>query len=120
MELTPRMRTNFVYVPQGNTLLSGTIRENLLLGKTDATDEELRFALHEACADFVFDLPNSWKRPVPNRVGGSARGKPNASALPVPCCATEASCFLTRQHRPLTLKPNGSCWATSCRDTTKL
>ena len=40
-ELTPLMRTNFVYVPQGNTLLSGTIRENLLLGKVDATEEEM-------------------------------------------------------------------------------
>ena len=52
-ELTPLMRTNFVYVPQGNTLLSGTIRENLLLGKVDATEEEMNAALEKSCADFV-------------------------------------------------------------------
>ena len=75
MELTPRMRTNFVYVPQGNTLLSGTIRENLLLGKTDATDEELRFALHEACADFVFDLPQQLETSCAEQGGGLSEGQ---------------------------------------------
>ena len=50
-------RSNFVFVPQGNTLMSGTIRYNLLLAKPDATDEELRHVLHTAMADFVFDLP---------------------------------------------------------------
>ena len=50
-EMSPRMRANLVYVPQGNTLLSGTIRDNLRLGKLDATDEEMRAALHKACAD---------------------------------------------------------------------
>ena len=75
MELTPRMRTNFVYVPQGNTLLSGTIRENLLLGKTDATDEELRFALHEACADFVFDLPQQLETSCAEQGGGPSAGQ---------------------------------------------
>uniref|UniRef100_A0AB33J3K7 ABC transporter ATP-binding protein n=1 Tax=Prevotella sp. GTC17259 TaxID=3236795 RepID=A0AB33J3K7_9BACT len=56
--LSPLHRCNFVYVPQGNTLLSGTIRENLLLGKTNATDEEMEDALRQSCADFVFDLPD--------------------------------------------------------------
>ncbi|MBQ7623182.1 MAG: ABC transporter ATP-binding protein [Bacteroidales bacterium] len=49
-------RCNFMYVPQGNSLMSGTIRENLLLAKPDAGDEELREALHIAAADFVFEL----------------------------------------------------------------
>ena len=43
-----------VYVPQGNSLFSGTIRDNLLLGNPDATEEEMRSALQCACADFVF------------------------------------------------------------------
>lgn len=51
-------RCNIVYVPQGNTLFSGTIRENLLLGNPDATEEEMHEALHTACADFVLNLPN--------------------------------------------------------------
>jgi ABC-type multidrug transport system fused ATPase/permease subunit len=54
---SPLTRCNIVYVPQGNTLLSGSIRDNLLLGKPDATEDELRQALHIAVADFVYDLP---------------------------------------------------------------
>lgn len=46
-------RCNLVYVPQGNTLLSGTVRENLLLGDPDATEEEMIEILQLACADFV-------------------------------------------------------------------
>ncbi len=48
---------NFVYVPQGNSLLHGTIRENLLLGRPEATDAELMEALRGAAADFVEELP---------------------------------------------------------------
>ena len=50
-------RGNFMYVPQGNSLLSGTIKENLLLARPNATEEELADVLHCAAADFVFDLP---------------------------------------------------------------
>ena len=49
-------RCNYMYVPQGNSLLSGTIRENMLLAKQDASDEEIRNALTIAAADFVFSL----------------------------------------------------------------
>ncbi|WP_281962359.1 ABC transporter ATP-binding protein [Bacteroides nordii] len=55
--VSPLTRCNLVYVPQGNTLLSGTIRDNLLLGNPLATDDELNQALHTAVAEFVFDLP---------------------------------------------------------------
>ena len=54
----PSTRCNFSYVPQGNTLLSGTIRENLLLGNPNATESEIREALRCASADFVFTLQN--------------------------------------------------------------
>ena len=53
----PAVRGNFLYVPQGNSLLSGTIRENLLLARAGASEEQLRTALHTAVADFVWDLP---------------------------------------------------------------
>ncbi len=52
----PATRCNFVYVPQGNTLISGTIRDNLLIGNSKASDEEMRTALHTAVADFVYEL----------------------------------------------------------------
>lgn len=57
VQASPATRCNLVYVPQGNTLMSGTIRDNLLLGNPDATEEELHQALSMACANFVFELP---------------------------------------------------------------
>lgn len=50
-------RCAFSYVPQGNTLLSGTIRENLQWGNPQATDTEMKLALRDAAAHFVFDKP---------------------------------------------------------------
>ena len=50
-------RCNLVYVPQGNSLFSGTIRDNLLVGNPDATDQQMEEALHVAAADFVFEQP---------------------------------------------------------------
>ena len=50
-------RCNFTYVPQGNSLMSGTVRDNLLLADASATEERMREALHIAAADFIFDLP---------------------------------------------------------------
>ncbi len=49
-------RKRIVYVPQGNSLLSGTIRHNLRIAKPDASEDEMKAALHDAAADFVFDL----------------------------------------------------------------
>ena len=57
VEVSPLTRTNLVYVPQGNTLLSGTIRDNLLLGNPNATEAQMYDVLHTACADFVRELP---------------------------------------------------------------
>lgn len=56
--VSPSLRGNLVYVPQGNTLFSGTIRENLLMGDPEASEERLNEALHIAAADFVHDLPS--------------------------------------------------------------
>ena len=58
VEVSPQTRCNFSYVPQGNTLFSGTIRDNLLTGNPNATEEDMRSALHTAVADFVFSLPD--------------------------------------------------------------
>lgn len=56
--ISPLTRCNMVYVPQGNTLFSGTIRDNLLLGNPKATEEQMQWALRCACADFVFQQPD--------------------------------------------------------------
>ena len=55
---SPLTRCNVIYVPQGNTLLSGTIRDNLRLGDPCATADQLFEVLHTAAAEFVYDLPN--------------------------------------------------------------
>lgn len=55
--VTPALRRNIVYVPQGNTLMYGTVRSNLLLGNPGATEEMMRSALTTAAADFVMELP---------------------------------------------------------------
>lgn len=55
--ISPATRCNLVYVPQGNSLFSGTIRDNLLMGNPDATEGQISSALHTAAADFVFDMP---------------------------------------------------------------
>ncbi len=67
---SPRTRCNLVYVPQGNTLFSGSIRDNLLLGNPEATESELREALRQACAEFVLELPEG----LDSRVGEEGTG----------------------------------------------
>lgn len=57
-EVAPKLRCNYAYVPQGNTLFSGTIASNLRMGNPQATKAEMEEALHAACADFVFTLPD--------------------------------------------------------------
>ena len=72
---------NICFVPQGNTLMSGTIRYNLLLGKPEATDEELKDVLHTACADFVFDFPEGLDTELGERGGGLSEGQAQRIAI---------------------------------------
>lgn len=58
VSITSLSRCNFSYVPQGNTLVSGTIRDNLLLGNPSATEAEMYEALRLASATFVERLPD--------------------------------------------------------------
>lgn len=80
-ELSPLMRCNFVYVPQGNTLMSGTIRDNLRLGRLNATDEEMMEALHKSCADFVRDLPDGLSTICSEAGGGLSEGQAQRIAI---------------------------------------
>lgn len=80
-EISPLTRTNFIYVPQGNTLFSGTIRENLLLGRPEATDEELWQALHTACAEFVEQLPAGLDTLCSEQGGGLSEGQAQRIAI---------------------------------------
>ena len=81
MPISPSLRRNFSYIPQGNTLFSGTIRENLLLGDPHATTEQMRHALHLAMADFVFDLPNGLDTKCSEQGGGLSEGQAQRIAI---------------------------------------
>lgn len=74
-DITASDRRYFTYVPQGNTLLSGTIRENLLMGRPDATDDELWTVLHVAAADFVKRLPAGLDTLCSEMGGGLSEGQ---------------------------------------------
>jgi ABC-type multidrug transport system fused ATPase/permease subunit len=71
----------FVYVPQGNTLMSGTVRYNLQLAKPDASEEELRHVLQVACAEFVFDLPHGLDTELGERGMGLSEGQAQRIAV---------------------------------------
>ena len=79
--LSPRLRCNLVYVPQGNTLLSGTIRDNLRLGRLDADDEVMYEALHQSCADFVRELPDGLDTVCGEAGGGLSEGQAQRIAI---------------------------------------
>ena len=74
-------REHFVFVPQGNTLMSGTIRYNLQLAHPEATDEELQQVLHIAMADFVNELPKGIDTEIGERAGGLSEGQAQRIAI---------------------------------------
>lgn len=79
--LSPLVRCNMVYVPQGNTLMSGSIRDNLRMGKNDATDEEMMAALKKSCAEFVDDLPDGLDTLCTEQGGGLSEGQAQRIAI---------------------------------------
>lgn len=74
--VSPTTRSMFAYVPQGNTMFSGTVRENLQLIRPDATEEQLFEALRLACADeLIRSLPLGLDTPVREQGGGFSEGQ---------------------------------------------
>ena len=72
----------FSYVPQGNTILSGTVEENLRLAKEDATEDEMIEALRISCAwDFVEKMPDGIHSPVGERGRGLSEGQSQRLAI---------------------------------------
>lgn len=83
-EVTLQVETRhlFSYVPQGNTIISGTIAENLRMVKEDALDEELVEALKAACAwEFVTKLPKGIHTNVGERGKGLSEGQAQRVAI---------------------------------------
>ena len=82
VKLNADTRSLFAYVPQGNTILSGTIAENMRVVKEDATDEEIIEALKIACAwDFVEKQPETINSSVGERGRGLSEGQAQRIAI---------------------------------------
>lgn len=74
--ISANTRRFFAYVPQGNTIFSGTIGDNMRMVKENATDDEIVEALKAACAwDFVKQLPDGLESKVGERGGGFSEGQ---------------------------------------------
>ena len=72
----------FAYVPQGNTVMAGTVAENLRLGREGATDAELEQALRDACAwEFVMQLPKGIDSPIGEGGKGLSEGQAQRLAI---------------------------------------
>ncbi|MCQ2146157.1 MAG: ABC transporter ATP-binding protein/permease [Bacteroidales bacterium] len=79
--VSSRTRSNLVYVPQGNSLFSGTIRENLLMGDPSASDERLFQVLDIAAAEFVKSLPDGLDTICGERGSGLSEGQAQRIAI---------------------------------------
>ena len=78
---SPGTRCNLVYVPQGNSLLSGTVRSNLQLGRPDATEREMWDALELAEAGFVKESDEGLDMPVGESGLGLSEGQAQRIAI---------------------------------------
>ena len=82
VEMNAETRHLFAYVPQGNTILSGTIAENMRMVKEDATDEEITEALKIACAwDFVSKFDDTINHKIGERGRGFSEGQAQRIAI---------------------------------------
>lgn len=81
ISVTPSTRLNFAYVPQGNSLFSGTIRENLLMGNPAASDEKIQEVLHVVSAEFVEQLPDGLNHVIGESGLGLSEGQAQRIAI---------------------------------------
>ena len=82
VDMNAETRHLFAYVPQGNTILSGTIADNMRMVKEEATDEEIIEALKTACAwEFVEKMPNGINSIVRERGRGLSEGQAQRVAI---------------------------------------
>ena len=82
LPVSPESRALISYVPQGNSLLSGTIADNLRLARPDASEEEIVAALQLACAwDFVREMPEGIHSSIRERGKGLSEGQAQRIAI---------------------------------------
>ncbi len=75
------MRPLFSYVPQGNFILSGTLRQNVTFVRSDADEEKINEAIKLACAEFVYDLPQGLNTVVGEKGTGLSEGQVQRIAI---------------------------------------
>ena len=75
------LRENFLYIPQGNSLLSGTLRSNLQLAAPEATEDQMLAALDTAQAGFVRNLPKGLDTPCGEVGSGLSEGQAQRIAI---------------------------------------
>ena len=131
VEMNADSRSLFSYVPQGNTILSGTVAENLRMVKEDATDQEIIEALELACAwEFISKLPDGIESPVGERGKGFSEGQAQRIAIarailrdaPILLLDEATSALdVTTERKVLrniiTRRPNKTCIVTTHRPT---
>lgn len=119
----------FAYVPQGNTIISGTVSENLRMVKEDATDDEICEALRISCAwDFVSRMPEGINSNVGERGKGLSEGQAQRIAIarailkeaPILLMDEATSALDVATERKIlrniiTQKPNKTCIVTTHR-----
>ncbi|MDD3745940.1 MAG: ABC transporter ATP-binding protein [Anaerostipes sp.] len=129
VEMNADTRYLFAYVPQGNTILSGTIAENMRMIKEDATDEEIIDALKISCAwDFVKDMEDTIDSKIGERGRGFSEGQAQRIAIaravlrdaPILLLDEATSALdVTTERRVLrniiTQRPNKTCIVTTHR-----
>lgn len=75
-------RKLFAYVPQGNLLLSGTLRDNLLITKPDATEDQIREAVYVSVMDeYLSQLPKGLDTPLGENAAGLSEGQAQRLAI---------------------------------------
>lgn len=74
-------RKLFSVVPQGNMLFSGTVRDNITMLSPDADDEKIKSAVYNACAEFVYDLPNGLDTVLGESGAGISEGQGQRIAI---------------------------------------
>src|SRR5690606_38493736 len=81
VNLAREHRGNFAYVPQGDKLFTGTIRENLQITGVQASEQKLQEVLYTACASFVYDLPSGLDTVVGESGYGLSEGQAQRIAV---------------------------------------
>ena len=82
VDISRATRKLFAYVPQGNLLFSGTLRENLLLTRPDATEEQIEEAIYCSCMDaYLPQLPDGLETMLGENAHGLSEGQAQRLAI---------------------------------------